>query len=113
MTTEVSERRHEDGRLERTADQPWYQAAAGGGPSLLFVLTAMLALRLGMGQRREQTDHRGAVEEVAQKPFWTGLLLVLAVGLLRFFPSLRTARLTTPRCAIRTVPQRAVLRTFP
>ncbi|HEV2768191.1 MAG TPA: DUF1206 domain-containing protein [Acidimicrobiales bacterium] len=87
MTTEVSEAGHEDGRLERTADQPWYRAAARGGwvaRGLLFILTAVLALQLGLGQRREEASSQGAMEEVAQKPFGKALLLVLAVGLLAY-----------------------------
>ena len=87
MTTEVSEAGHEDGPLERATDQPWYQAAARGGwvaRGLLFIVTAVLALQLALGQRREETSSQGAMEEVAQKPFGKALLLILAVGLLAY-----------------------------
>ncbi len=87
MTTKVSGARHEDGRLERATDQPWYQAAARAGwvaRGLLFIVTAVLALQLALGQRREETSSQGAMEEVAQKPFGKALLLILAVGLLAY-----------------------------
>ncbi|MBW3644968.1 MAG: DUF1206 domain-containing protein [Actinobacteria bacterium] len=84
MTTEVSDARDE---VERATDQPWYRAAARAGwvaRGLLFIVTAVLALQLGLGQRREETNQHGAMEEVAQKPFGKVLLLVLAVGLLAY-----------------------------
>lgn len=84
MTTEVSDARDE---VERATDQPWYRAAARAGwvaRGLLFIVTAVLALQLGLGQRREETNQHGAMEELAQKPFGKVLLLVLAVGLLAY-----------------------------
>ena len=87
MTRSVSDARHDPGPVERATDRPWYQAAARAGwvaRGLLFVVTAVLALQLGTGQRREETNHQGALEEVAQRPFGEALLLVLAVGLLAY-----------------------------
>lgn len=87
MSTRVGNARHDRGRLARAADEPWYQAAARGGwvaRGVLFVVTAVLALQLAFGQRREETNHRGAMEELAQKPFGKALLLALAVGLLAY-----------------------------
>ncbi|MDP8988030.1 MAG: DUF1206 domain-containing protein [Actinomycetota bacterium] len=87
MTTGLSGARHERGAVERATDRPWYQAAARAGwvaRGLLFIVTAVLALQLGLGQRREEANSQGAMEEVVQKPFGKVLLLTLAVGLLAY-----------------------------
>lgn len=87
MTAGLKDARHEHGPVERAAEQPWYQAAARAGwvaRGLLFVVTAVLAVQLGLGQRREETNHQGAMEELAQKPFGKVLLLVVALGLLTY-----------------------------
>jgi hypothetical protein len=87
MATRLGNARQGRRELQHAADQPWYQAGARAGwvaRGLLFVATAVLALQLAVGQRREEASQQGAMEELAQKPFGKVLLLVLAAGLLAY-----------------------------
>lgn len=87
MTTGLDAAGEARASLHRAAERPWYQAAARAGwvaRGLLFVVTAVLALQLAVGQRGEETNQQGAMEELAHKPLGTVLLLVLAVGLLAY-----------------------------
>lgn len=47
---------------------------------LIYLVVAVLAAQLALGQRDGATDQRGALAEVAAKPFGTVLLVLLAGG---------------------------------
>lgn len=66
----------------RTA-RNWAETAGRAGlvaRGAIYLLVGLLAVQLALGQRSEQTDQRGALAEVADKPFGKVLLVALAVG---------------------------------
>jgi hypothetical protein len=48
---------------------------------VLYILVAILAIRIAFGDRNEHADKSGALVLVARQPFGKGLLVVLAIGL--------------------------------
>jgi hypothetical protein len=71
---------------ERVADARPADVAEGAGRlglvgrGLLYVVIAVLAAQVALGQRTEQSDQRGALTELAERPYGTVPLVLLAAG---------------------------------
>jgi hypothetical protein len=48
---------------------------------VIYLLVGVLAVLLAVGHRRQSTDQKGAIADVASKPFGAVLVIVIAVGL--------------------------------
>ncbi|MEU1164815.1 DUF1206 domain-containing protein [Streptomyces sp. NPDC005921] len=48
---------------------------------VIYVLVGLLALRVALGDRRQQADRNGALAELANRPFGAALLWALGLGL--------------------------------
>ncbi len=69
------------------ADSPAVQTMGKVGlaaKGILFCVVALLALQVAMGQQQEDADQQGALKAVADQPFGTVLLGLLAAGLLAY-----------------------------
>lgn len=71
--------------LRGTRTDDWVERAGKLGLTargFVYCVLAVLVLALAMGERSEQTDQRGALAEVAERPLGEVLLVVLIVGFL-------------------------------
>ena len=78
---EVRERSHD--ALERAARSTWLERMARAGlvaRGLLYVVVAILAIRVAQGHSEVQPDKQGALQTVVRQPLGRFLILLLAVG---------------------------------
>jgi hypothetical protein len=71
---------------EARADE-WVERAGRfglGARGVVYCVLALLALALATGDRPEQTDHRGALQELAERGIGKALLVVLIAGFLAY-----------------------------
>lgn len=69
---------------EAQTRQPWFRRVAHFGMAtrgVIYLVIAIVAIQVAMGEGGETADQRGALEAVAEQPLGRGLLVVLAVGL--------------------------------
>lgn len=69
--------------LDRAAASPWVDRLARLGLAargVVYVLIGLLAVQVALGHSRKQTNQNGALRTVAEQPFGTVLLWLLAVG---------------------------------
>ena len=67
----------------RAAQGRWVERVARVGLAargLVYLLMGLLALQIATGDRSEQADQQGALQEIAGQPFGTFVLWVVAVG---------------------------------
>ncbi|MBB6474031.1 DUF1206 domain-containing protein [Sphaerisporangium rubeum] len=72
-----------EGAARRAADHPTFEKLARFGMvcrGVLYGLIGLLALRIAFGGGGEEADKTGAVRTVAEQPFGTVILWLLAVG---------------------------------
>jgi hypothetical protein len=65
----------------------WVERAGRAGLAargVVYCVLGALAAALALGDRSEQTDHQGALAELAERPLGTALLVVLAVGFVAY-----------------------------
>lgn len=72
-------------RLKGAANSPWIDRLARAGlvaKGVLYAVIAVLAVQVALGgDSGESADQQGAIQAVAEQPFGTALLVLLAVGL--------------------------------
>jgi hypothetical protein len=69
--------------LERAAESDWLERLARAGlvaRGLLYLVVALLAVQVALGDREERADKQGALQAVVRQPFGKLLILALAVG---------------------------------
>jgi len=69
--------------LEDAAESTWLERMARAGLAargLLYVVLAILALKVAAGDNETEADKRGAMQTVVRQPFGRVLILLLAVG---------------------------------
>jgi hypothetical protein len=68
----------------RVGRSPWVERLGRAGlvaKGVVYVVLAILAVKVALGARGEQADKEGVLQEIAAQPFGRGLLTVLAVGI--------------------------------
>jgi hypothetical protein len=73
--------------VEQAARGPWPDRLTRLGLAargVLYIVLGILALRIAMGDRSEQANQNGALQEVADQPFGQGLIWIVAVGLVAY-----------------------------
>ena len=76
-----------EGKAERTVERPWVKALFRLGmvaKAVLYAVIGVLAIGVALDIGGRTTDAAGALETLADEPFGTALLVVLAVGLLGY-----------------------------
>jgi hypothetical protein len=71
----------------RAADSPWIKALGQWGVAaigIVHLLLAWIAVQVAFGGSDQSADNSGALKELAEKPFGTALLAVMALGLLAY-----------------------------
>lgn len=69
--------------LERAAESNWLERLARAGlvaRGLLYIVVALLAVQVALGDQGERADKQGALQAVVRQPFGRILILALAVG---------------------------------
>jgi hypothetical protein len=69
---------------EQAAQSPWADRLAKlgfVGRGLIYLIVGILAFQIATGDTSESADKKGALQEIAEKPFGNALLVVLAIGL--------------------------------
>lgn len=69
--------------VETVADSPWLEGLARWGLAVrggMYLLVALIALRVATGDRNERADKEGALQAVAHQPLGRLMLVVVAVG---------------------------------
>ena len=72
------------GEAEAEAIRPWFRAMARTGMAargVIFLIIGLLAIQVATDNGGDTTDQKGALANVAQKPFGEGVLVALAIGL--------------------------------
>jgi hypothetical protein len=70
-----------------TDAEDWVERAGRLGLAargVVYCVIGLLAVSLALGDRSEQTDQRGALAELAERPWGTALLVVLVVGFIGY-----------------------------
>ncbi len=73
--------------IRSTTTDEWVERAGRIGLTargFVYLILAALAVALATGDRTEQTDQRGALEELAERPFGEVLLFALALGFVAY-----------------------------
>lgn len=73
--------------LRGTKSDEWVERVGKVGLTargIVYLILSALAVALATGDRTEQTDQRGALEELAERPFGEVLLFALALGFVAY-----------------------------
>lgn len=68
----------------RAGKSPWFERLGRLGlvaKAVLYAVVGLLAIQVARGGREESADRSGALRTIAEQPFGTGLLVLLAAGL--------------------------------
>jgi Domain of Unknown Function (DUF1206) len=73
--------------VRRTANSPWAERLTRlglGARGVLYIVIAILALRVAFGHYEDQANQNGALQEIASKPGGQVLVWIIAVGLIGY-----------------------------
>ena len=71
-------------QAEAQTNRPWFRAVARAGMAargVIFLIIGLLAIQVATGNGGDTTDQKGALANVAARPYGEGLLIALAAGL--------------------------------
>jgi hypothetical protein len=77
----VREARAQGENVARTPQFEWFARAGIATRGVVYIVIGVLALKLALGDGGKATNQQGALQTIAEQPFGTALLVLVAVGL--------------------------------
>jgi hypothetical protein len=77
----VREARAQGEGVARTPQFEWFARAGIATRGVVYIVIGVLALKLALGDGGKATNQQGALQTIAEQPFGTALLVLVAVGL--------------------------------
>src|SRR5215210_5934662 len=68
-------------RVARTDSFEWLARAGLAARGVVYAVIGVLAIKLALGDGGKTTNQRGALKTIAEQPFGTALLILVAIGL--------------------------------